>query len=217
MALLLEPKTKLLFIGDSVTDCERSRPNGEGLFQATGKGYVTQVDAMLSVAYPAHGIRVVNMGISGQQARHLVERWDTDVLAKKPDYVAVMIGINDVWRQFDVPRQAEEHHLPEDYARCLETMCSRTLSSVKRMILMTPYFIESNRQDAMRARMDEYGAIVAATARRHNAILVDTQAAFDRLLQSMHSSAIAWDRVHPNAIGHQALTHAFLDTVGFEW
>ena len=181
MPLLFAPRTKLLFIGDSVTDCDRKRPVGEGLFGATGKGYVTLVDAMLCARHPELGLRVVNMGIGGQQARHLVERWKADVLDHKPDYVAVMIGINDVWRQFDCPRQTEEHHLPKDYARCLDAMCRRT--KVKRLILMTPYFIEANRGDAMRRRMDEYGALVKQAARRHKALCIDTQAAFDRVLE----------------------------------
>jgi lysophospholipase L1-like esterase len=33
----------------------------------------------------------------------------------------------------------------------------------------------------------------------------------------MHSSAIAWDRVHPNHIGHQILARSFLDAIGFDW
>ncbi len=37
----LEKGQKLLFMGDSITDCERVRPAGEGLFGALGKGYVS--------------------------------------------------------------------------------------------------------------------------------------------------------------------------------
>ena len=215
--MLLKPHSKLLFIGDSVTDCERARPVGEGLFGATGKGYVTQVDGLLSATYPAHGIRVVNMGISGQQAPHLVDRWQTDVIALKPDWVVVMIGINDVWRQFDIPRQPEQHVLPKAYEAALERMAKQTKSAVTGLVFMTPFFIEANPADAMRARMDEYGTIVKKIAKKHGALVVDTQAAFNRVLEHMHSAAIAWDRIHPNHIGHTILARAFLDAVGFEW
>ena len=217
MALKLKPAQKLVMIGDSVTDCERSRPVGEGLFGATGKGYVALVDGLLASAYPAHGIRVVNMGCSGHQAPDLVKRWQTDVLDLKPDWVSVMIGINDVWRQFDIPRQTETHVLPKAYAAALERMATTTKRSVSGLVLMTPFYIESNPADAMRARMDEYGAIVKQVARKHGALFVDTQAAFNRVLEHTHSAAIAWDRVHPNHIGHQVLARAFLDAVGFEW
>ena len=216
MTLRIKPGSKLLMIGDSVTDAERARPVGEGLFGATGKGYVTLVDAQLSVAYPGHGIRVVNMGNSGNQVRHLLERWKNDVIAQKPDWLSIMIGINDVWRQFDIPRQPEQHVLPKEYEAGLEALVKQTKAKVGGLVLMTPFFIESNTTDAMRARMDEYGAIVKKVAKRHGAIAVDTQAAFNRVLEHMHSAAIAWDRIHPNHIGHQILARAFLDAVGFD-
>jgi lysophospholipase L1-like esterase len=82
---------------------------------------------------------------------------------------------------------------------------------------MTPFYIESNPGDAMRARMDEYGAIVKKVAKKHKAHCVDTQAAFNRALEHMHSAAISWDRIHPNHIGHAILARAFLDAIGFEW
>jgi MinD-like ATPase involved in chromosome partitioning or flagellar assembly len=73
------------------------------------------------------------------------------------------------------------------------------LPSLKGLILATPYFIESNLADPMRVRMDAYGAVVKKLAAKHDAILVDTQAGFDRMLKHMHPMALAWDRVHPNS------------------
>ena len=46
---------------------------------------------------------------------------------------------------------------------------------------------------------------------------VDTQAAFNRVLAPQHSSNIAWDRVHPNAVGHMVLARAFLGAFGYGW
>jgi lysophospholipase L1-like esterase len=213
----IEAGSKLVMIGDSITDTERSRPIGEGLFGATGKGYVGYVDALLGAAMPQAGIRVINMGISGNTARDLKARWQTDVLDLKPDWVSIMIGDNDVWRQFDLPRQPETHVLPDEYERTLEQLVVETLPAVKGLILMTPFYIEPNRQDAMRARMDEYGAIVRTLAEKHKTLFVDTQAAFDTALQTYYPATLGWDRVHPNHIGHMILARAFLQTVGFEW
>src|SRR3954452_17883523 len=100
MPLRIQPNSKLLMIGDSITDCERARPVGEGLFAALGKGYVSLVDALLGATYPEREIRVVNMGSSGNTVRDLKSRWRTDVLDLRPDWLSMMIGINDVWRQF---------------------------------------------------------------------------------------------------------------------
>ena len=213
----IAPRSKLVMIGDSVTDCERARPVGEGLFGATGKGYVSTVDALLSSTYPLHAIRVVNMGSSGNTVKDLAKRWQTDVLDLKPDWLSIMIGINDVWRQFDLPRQPEIHVGLDEYAAVYEDLVTKTRDQVKGLVLMTPFFIESVKTDAMRARMDQYGDVVKTLAARHNCTLVDTQAAFDHVLQAMHSANIAWDRVHPNHIGHLVLARAFLNAVGYAW
>ena len=217
MALQLAPHAKLVMIGDSVTDCERSRPVGEGLFGAIGKGYVANVDALLAVAYPEYAIRVVNMGCSGNNVRDLKHRWQTDVVDLRPDWLSIMIGINDVWRQFDIPRQPENHLYLEEYTATLEELVVSTQPLVQGLVLMTPYYIEPNGGDAMRATMDRYGEAVKTIAARYGTLLVDTQAAFDRVLAHCHPNAIAWDRVHPNHLGHMVLAHAFLEAVGYEW
>ena len=58
----IPPSAKLVFIGDSITDCERTKPVGEGLFGGEGKGYVALVKAHLTAARPADRIRVVADG-----------------------------------------------------------------------------------------------------------------------------------------------------------
>ncbi len=205
---------KLLMIGDSITDCGRARPVGEARNDALGNGYVLLVNALLQTAYPAQRIRVMNVGTSGNTVRDLKARWDTDVIALKPDWVSIMIGINDVWRQFDSPLRREELVLPREYRATLDELVVRTLPLVKGLVLMTPYYIEPNPRDAMRARMDEYGGIVKQVAKKHGTVLVDTQAAFARVLATMYPAELAWDRVHPNMTGHMVLAKAFLKAIG---
>jgi lysophospholipase L1-like esterase len=214
----IQANQKVVFIGDSVTDCERARPVGEGLFGATGKGYVTVIDSLFEAACPEKNIRVVNVGTSGNTVRDLKARWQTDVLDLRPDWLSVMIGINDVWRQFDLPRQTEIHVPLDEYERNLSELVTLTLPNLAGgLILMTPFHIEPRREDAMRARMDEYGAVVRRLAHETGALFVDTQAAFDAVLAHRHSAALAWDRIHPNATGHMVLARAFLNAVGFAW
>jgi lysophospholipase L1-like esterase len=215
--LKIAPKNKLVMIGDSITDTERARPVGEGLRDALGKGYVALIDALLGAVYPDHALRVVNMGISGNTVRDLEARWQTDVLDLKPDWLSVMIGANDVWRQYDSPTRPEKQVPLEEYEQRLEALVARTKAEVKGLVLMTPFYIEPSRTDAMRAQMDRYGAAVKAIARRQSAILVDTQAAFDEVLKHYYPATIAWDRVHPNAVGSMVLARAFVNAIGFSW
>ena len=52
---------------------------------------------------------------------------------------------------------------------------------------------------------------------RYQAILVDTQAAFDCVLTDVHPMALASDRVHPNLAGHMILARAFLKALKYTW
>ncbi|MCL2352745.1 MAG: SGNH/GDSL hydrolase family protein [Firmicutes bacterium] len=204
---------KLLFIGDSVTDCGRAAPAGEGFFPALGNGYVSYVAARLFSAYPERLIRVVNKGVSGNTIRDLKNRWQADVLDVKPDWLCVMIGVNDVWRQFDSPAMPETHVRIGEYARTLDELMTITAPTVKNIVLMTPFFIENNPQDPMRAMIDEYGRAVKEASERHGTHFADTQAAFLRVLRHNYSAVIAWDRVHPSLNGHAVIGDAFLSAV----
>lgn len=213
--MLIQPHSKLLMIGDSITDCNRAYPVGE--MDGLGNGYVSMVNALLCTAYPAHHIRVMNTGIGGDTVLDLESRWETDVLALQPDWLSVMIGINDVWRQFDSPPQEERHVALDLYSATLDKLIAWTRPFLKGLVLMSPYFIEPNRTEPMRVRMDEYGAAMKEVAERHQAIFVDTQAAFDAVTVMVHPLSLALDRVHPNQTGHMLLARAFLSAIGYAW
>lgn len=214
----LERGQKLLFIGDSITDCDRSKPAGEGLFGALGKGYAANVDALLHAVYPELGIRVINTGLSGNTVRDLKARWQEDVLDRKPDWLSIMIGTNDVWRQYDTPFIKEWHVYIEEYEQTLRQLVEQTKPSVAGgIVLMTPFYLESNEKDAMRHTMDQYGAVVRRIAAETGCLFVDTQAAFNVVLKELYAATLAWDRVHPVAAGHMVLARAFLNEIGFDW
>src|SRR5688572_27600397 len=97
--LRLAQGSRWVAIGDSITDTGRARPVGESP-GGLGTGYVLTLDALLGAWYPARRIRLFNVGTSGHTVRDLAERWQTDVVDLKPDWLSVMIGANDVWRQF---------------------------------------------------------------------------------------------------------------------
>jgi lysophospholipase L1-like esterase len=129
-----------------------------------------------------------------------------------------MVGANDVWRQFDRVTQPERGVMPDEYERTYDELLTATAPSLTGgLVLITPFFLELRTNDPMRARMDEYGAIVKRLAVKHKAIVVDSQAAFNVVLEDLPSAMINWDRVHLNHIGAAVLARAVLSAVGFEW
>ncbi len=204
---------KLLMIGDSITDCGRARPVAEGR-GSLGSGYVSLVGAHLEAFRPEANIRVVNVGSSGNTVRDLKARWQTDVLDLKPDCLSIMIGINDVWRHFDNPARKDIHVELDEYSETLDELVFKTQTKGVEIVLMTPYFIEPDKSEPMRAMMDKYGAAVAKIAKRRKTIFVDAQAEFDKVLRHLHPMVLAWDRVHPGLNGHLILARAFLAAIG---
>ncbi len=215
--MIFEKYDRIVFAGDSVTEMRSQNPVGEGLFDALGFGYVRMVENLLMSVYPEYNIRVTNSGIGGNTSLDLWNRWERDVLNLNPDWVSIMIGINDVWRQFDTPAILERAVTPAQYEQNVENMLLSLKGRVKGIFLMTPYYMEPNKADWMRARMDEYSEICRKLAEKHECIFIDTQAMFDRYFEHQHSAYIAWDRVHPNQIGAMLIAREFLKHCGFDY
>lgn len=218
----IKPNDTLLFIGDSITSAARDfNQPGEGNDSAFGDGYVRIIRSLLDAVYPDRKIRVINKGIGGHTIRDLAARWEKDVLAPSPapppDWLSVMIGINDVWRQFDRPLIPECHVLPDEYESTYRRLLDQTRPLLKGLVIASPYVIDLNTQDAMRARMDQYREISARMAEAYDAVYVDTQSLFDSYLQHYHPNQLCWDRIHPSASGHMLIARGWLNAMGFDW
>ena len=214
--MLFTSGDRIVFTGDSVTDAGRGRPVGEGLWQGVGDGYVRTIDNILNVVYPDWRLWVSNTGTGGDTSRSLKKRWQEDVMNLKPDWVSLMIGINDIWRQFDTPTIPEQHVYPAEYRENLCEMLERTLPVVKGVILMSPYYMELNREDPMRKMTDEYIKICEEVAKKYNCHYINIQQAFDDYLIYRYPAYISWERVHPGEIGSMIIAREFLKSVGMD-
>ena len=215
--MLFENGDRIVFAGDSVTDMGSANPVGEGLFDNLGNGYVREVENLLTAWYPELNIRVTNSGISGNTSRDLAERFDRDVVDLNPDWVSICIGINDVWRQFDVPAISDSAVLPDEYESNMEEMILKIKDKVKGIFIISPYYIEANKEDFMRKRMDEYVEICKKLAKKYSLYFVDFQKMFENFCKIQHSSKLAWDRVHPNRMGAMLQAKEFVKHIGFDF
>src|SRR5215217_1440945 len=93
---LIADNAVVLFQGDSITDAGRL-DSADGM----GFGYANYAAAWFSALYPEKRVRFLNRGISGNRAVDLERRWQADCLDLKPDWVSILIGINDTWRRYD--------------------------------------------------------------------------------------------------------------------
>ncbi len=208
--MLFEQGEKVLFVGDSITDCGR-----RDVFEPLGNGYVALVQALVTARYPELDLTFENRGVGGNTVRHLDERWEEDVIAESPDWLSVKIGINDVWRSFDSAGAGavaiDEYEAT--YRRLLMTAVERTGC---RLIVAEPYVIESDQTNPMRVQMDAYGQVARSLAAEFGAVNIRTQEAFDLALETTTPDAWAADRIHPNLAGHAVIANAFLRAIGLE-
>ena len=208
--MIFEQGQRIVFIGDSITDCGRRDANAP-----YGNGYVSLVHAFVTARYPELNLSWENRGVGGDTVRHLEARWDEDVIALNPDWLSIKIGINDVWRRFgERPHEA----VPADeYEATLRELVRRAVDGTGcKLIIAEPYVIEKDRTDPQLVATTEMGQIARRLAGEFGAINVRTQEAFDRVLEHSESSDWAADRIHPNLAGHAVIAQAFLKAIGFE-
>lgn len=120
---------RILFQGDSITDAGRSRENDEW----KGIGYATLVSAQLGFDEP-NQYEFFNRGISGNRSIDLLARIKNDVINLKPDIMSILIGINDVWHEFDFQNGVDTETY-EIYYNMIIEQTKKTLPDIKIMIL----------------------------------------------------------------------------------
>ncbi|HWV23483.1 MAG TPA: SGNH/GDSL hydrolase family protein [Thermomicrobiales bacterium] len=208
--MIFEHGQRIVFIGDSITDTGR-----RGDFAPYGNGYMSLVRAFVTARYPELGLEWENRGIGGDTVRHLAARWDEDVIALKPDWLSVKIGINDVWRKYS---QRPDEAVPVDeYESTLRTLLQRAVAETGcKLIVAEPYVIEKDASDPQLVDTTELAQVARRIANEFGAISVRTQEAFDAVLQHTEPSDWAADRIHPNLAGHAVIAQTFLRALGFE-
>ena len=83
--------------GDSITDAGRFREN----LYSLGEGYPQLVAAKLSFKCPGK-FEFINKGVSGDKSTQLYVRCKEEIINLAPDYLSILIGVNDIWHELAV-------------------------------------------------------------------------------------------------------------------
>lgn len=197
---------KILFQGDSVTDCDRSRNDDSYI----GFGYPSYIKEALSDS----GCTLVNRAVSGERVSDVLARIEKDIFDVNPDVFSILIGVNDTWRRYDeanMPRSAEEF---EEIYRDLLTRVKMRFPEIP-IIIMAPFVLEVPdkkhwipedlcfKQNAVRKLAKEFADIYIPL----DEIMKDE---FYRHEDIYYLSA---DGVHPNENGHRKIAEEWLKAV----
>jgi acyl-CoA thioesterase I len=209
----LDNSKVIVFQGDSITDCGRSREEKRANF-GLGSGYAMLAAAKLLAASPQSGLQIYNKGIGGNRVVDLYARWKTDCLNLKPDVLSILIGVNDTWHEYigEQPNGIDVDRYEKIYRDILEWTLE--VNKEIKLILCQPFILDTgvvtdNWFDEIKRR----GEIVRKLADEYNGCYVPFQSLFDKALERADAAYWLSDGVRPTCAGHKLMCDMWLEKV----
>lgn len=199
---LFKSGDKVAFLGDSITEAGWSNADG----------YVRVVVAGLK----ANGISIVPIpaGVSGNNSAQLLARLPKDVLDKKPDWVVVFCGVNDVAHATGSLPLAQ-------YKANMTAIVDQAQAANIKVLLLTATVIGEDLTGAANKKLADYNACVRDLAQSKKAVLSDVNAAMQVALQAAQQGGkkpggalTKPDGVHMIAKGDLLIATTILQTLG---
>ena len=199
---------KILFQGDSITDWFRIKDNDSIL----GSNYVNMVAGEIGLRYP-NEYEFINRGIGGNRSIDILARTQTDIISLKPDYLSMLVGVNDVWHaaKFGYDVNSERYEL---YFNTIIQDVKKNLPNTKIMI-MEPFILKGSvamqKPNIFIDGVNKLAQISRKIASNNNIVFVALQERFDKMLKYAPVEYWSSDGVHPNAPGHCIIKNAWIE------
>lgn len=194
----------VLFQGDSITDAGRSRTNDA----ERGYGYPTLVTAELSARYP-ECYTFVNRGVSGDRIVDLYARIKRDLINLKPDYLTILIGINDVWHEIGARNGVDNKKYFEMYCRLIEEV--KTMLPDIKIFILEPFVLKASatqeKYHVFRTETEMRAESAKAVAEKYALEFIPLQKMLDEAAEKAAPSYWLYDGVHPTAAGHRLIAN----------
>ena len=207
----LQANQTIVFIGDSITDADRNHP----AYRPLGFGYVHFVANTLLAKCPHLNISIINTGINGNTIRDLAARWEKDCIKHEPDVLSILIGINDVWRQYAEPERRSAAVYPVEYESTYRRLLSQASQRCNcQLVLMEPFMFCDDRRDQIFQTLQKYVQVVRDLASEFDAVLVPLQSRIDEQIKRVPPEKWSLDSVHPHVWAHAWIARRWLEATG---
>jgi len=201
---------RILFQGDSITDCGRRQIR-------LGVGYPNLVTAQLGYEHPGEYI-FKNRGISGNRIVDVYARIKADIINLKPDYMSILIGVNDVWHEFGGHNGVDAEKFEKIYGMLIEEV-KEALPEIKIMIL-EPFCLRASATENTETEPDRWNIFnfevkkraekAKKVAEKYDLIFVPLQDKFDEAATKAENTYWLEDGVHPTAMGHELIKREWM-------
>jgi lysophospholipase L1-like esterase len=189
---------KIAFLGDSITQAGA----GPG-------GYIRLVISGLE----ANGIKAtaIPAGISGHKSNDMLARLERDVLSKKPDWMTLSCGVNDVWHG--------KNGVPLDqYKRNITKIVEQCQAAGVKVMILTATMIGEDQANANNRKLVAYNDFLRTLAKEKKCLLADLnadmQAAIAKAGAEKKGNLLTGDGVHMNAAGNEMMATGVLKGFG---
>ncbi len=196
---------KIVFIGDSITDCERDRTDENSL----GNGFVKILSDKLRPIYPDMDIQLINKGISGNEVCDVLARVNKDVIDLKPDTAVVMIGINNVLHQYKYGKQLDLKQFERDFTELLGKIKEAGIT----LIVLEPFLMPAPDKLRMRPLFNKELEIIHRVAVDIADEFVAYDEMFNGLSESIRYTEYSMDGVHPTHRGSRLIADTAIKAI----
>lgn len=193
---------KIAFLGDSITQLGKSK--------TTYMGYLHLViDGLARSGVKAEAVPA---GISGHKSNQMLARMDKDVIAKKPQWMLLSCGVNDVWhgkRGVTLP----------DYKKNITAIVDKAQKAGIKVMIMTASMIREDAKNQFNTTLKDYNDFLRTLAKEKKCLLADINArmqkeVYSRELAVIKGNKLTYDGVHMNGRGHMMMASVILETFG---
>ena len=196
--LAVKDGEKIGFLGDSITQQGWDNP----------KGYVKLVVAGLE----ANGIKVepIPAGISGHKSNQMLQRVEADVLSKKPQWMTLSCGVNDVWHgPKGVPL--------DEYEQNIRAIVEKAAAAGAKVVLLTSTPIGENPKLGTNLAGETFNQVLKKIATEKKVAIADLGAAFWAELKTkgvVGKNVLTTDGVHMNPEGNKVMARGVSKAFG---
>jgi lysophospholipase L1-like esterase len=188
----------MAFLGDSITE------QGAG----SAGGYVRLVVGGLE----ANGAKItpVFAGISGNKSNEMLARLDRDVLSKKPDWMTLSCGVNDVGQL--------ANGIPLDqYQKNITSIVEKAQAAGTRVMILTATVIQEDPNNAENQTLAGYNAFLKTLAAEKKCLLADLNTDMWQAIKAAknpNGRLLTGDGVHMNIEGNRLMARGVLKAFG---
>ena len=201
---------KFVFQGDSITDAGRDRDN----LASFGIGYPNLDASELMSKYPGE-YEFINEGVSGDRIVDLYARIKQDLINHKPDYLSILIGVNDVWHELNEQNGVAAPKFEKVYSMLIEEV-KEALPDIK-IFILEPFVLKGSGTeryfDEFLADIKLHSQAAKNVAEKYNLTFIPLQEKFDEASKLMPPTYWAADGVHPTAAGHALIKDELIKAI----